>query len=118
MSRNIIIKRSSKCPDGWDAQWKDGEVRITSPAGTSVLITEMTAISEIDDSRLIRTGDIVIVYGYQDHTTGSCSSGPSTQSCKCTIPPTKDPECFNYFKRDFPEYANKDKHDINDFFPL
>jgi hypothetical protein len=34
------------------------------------------------------------------------------------IPPIKDPECFDYYKKTNPEFDDKDKHTPSDFFPL
>ena len=116
MSHNIIIKHGTSAPDGWKVEWNGMSVAITAPTGSSISFDDISGIGKLDGKRVVKTSGVVIVYGWDED---SCQPKElENENCPCSIPPIKDPECFNYFKRDFPEYCDKDVHRAEDFFPL
>ena len=112
-SKNIVIRKGKEPPYKWKAEWDGIQAKITSPAGTVIYFTEYSQTALIDDARAIKTGEIIGVYAYPD----VCYIEPD-EPCECTIPVIKDPESFEYFKKDHPEWCDKEVHGPEDFFPL
>jgi hypothetical protein len=78
----------------------EDKIQVDTIAGVLVLFKDRTIH--------IPSGSVVV-----DEVSANLSDGASYY-----LPPLKDPDCFDYYKRTNPEYNDKDNHTSSDFFPL